>query len=197
MSQDILIAGVGGQGTILASRILACAGILSGNFSRTGETIGMSQRGGCVVSHVRIGSEEKSSYLPMGSGDLLIGFELAETARNLGRLSLKGNCVANLQQIKPVPVSLGLQPYLAEDMKGAIQKQVKDPLFIDGYTLANEAGSVKAVNVVLIGAACGAGYVQLEKESLLEAVRQNVPERFIQLNIQAFELGYEYAKKRG
>ena len=196
MSQDILIAGVGGQGTILASRILASAGILSGQFVRTGETIGMSQRGGCVVSHVRIGSEEKSSYLPMGGGGLLIGFELAEAARNIGKISRKGNGIINTQQIKPVPVSLGLQSYNTEEMKKYLARHMKQSLFLDGYHLAEEAGSVKSVNVVLIGAACGAGYLEFEKDILLEAVCQNVPQRFVQLNSDAFQLGYEFARKK-
>lgn len=90
MRYDVLIAGVGGQGTILASRILAAAAILKGEFARTGETIGMSQRGGCVVSNVRLGGEKVSPYIPNAQADLLLGFELAETARNMGTAAAKG-----------------------------------------------------------------------------------------------------------
>lgn len=108
MSYDVLVAGVGGQGTILSSRILGAMAMNQDRFVRTGETIGMSQRGGTVVSHVRIDSENKCSYIPPNGADLLIGFELCEAARNLIYLKQGGNAVVNHQMIRPVTVSLGL-----------------------------------------------------------------------------------------
>ncbi len=117
MGYDVLVAGVGGQGTILSSRILGAMAMNRGIFVRTGETIGMSQRGGTVVSHVRIDSREKSAYIPLAGADLLIGSELCESVRNLSYLKKDGRVVANTQQIRPVTVSLGLQAYDAAAME--------------------------------------------------------------------------------
>lgn len=192
---DILITGVGGQGTILASKLLANTAIETGLFARTGETIGMSQRGGCVVSHVRIGSENKSSYIAKGGADVLIGFELAEAARNAGFLKKDGHAVINTQTIRPVTVSLGIQTYNEAEIVSYIRKQIKDPLFIDGYTLAEQAGSVKAVNVVLLGACAGAGYIDFSREMCLSCIGKHVPERFKALNEKAFALGYAAGKR--
>ncbi|OQB14311.1 MAG: indolepyruvate oxidoreductase subunit beta [Firmicutes bacterium ADurb.Bin193] len=195
MNYNILIAGVGGQGTILASRILALCAISQGAFARTGETIGMSQRGGCVASHVRMGSADFAAYIPPGCADLLLSFELCEAARSLPFLRPEGACIVNTDIIKPVTVSLGSQEYDSERIIGYIKQNNKNPLFIDAYSLAQEAGSVKAVNVVLLGAALGAGVVPLEKEALTAAVLCNVPEKFAELNLKAFDMGFDYAKR--
>ena len=191
---DILISGVGGQGTVLASRLLAAAAINGGCFARTSETIGMSQRGGCVVSHVRINSENSSSIIPMGSADMLIAFELSEAARSLPRLSKTGCCIVNTQIIKPVSASLGNSAYDAEAIKQSIEKNSKEVYFVDGYSLAEKAGTVKAVNVVLLGAAAATSRMPFTKDALLEAIKQNVPSKFRELNETAFELGYSFGK---
>jgi indolepyruvate ferredoxin oxidoreductase beta subunit len=191
---DILISGVGGQGTVLASRLLAAAAINQGCFARTSETIGMSQRGGCVVSHVRINSEDSSSIIPFGSADMLIAFELSEAARSLPRLSKDGCCIVNTQIIKPVSASLGNSSYDIEAIKKSIESNSKEVYFIDGYSLAEKAGTVKAVNVVLLGAAAAASKMPLSKDALLEAIIENVPAKFRDLNKNAFELGYSFGK---
>ncbi len=190
---NILISGVGGQGTVLASRLLAAAAISDGKFARTAETIGMSQRGGCVVSHVRIDSEKKSSVIPLQSADVLISFELAEAARNLARLSKESVAIVNTQIIKPITASLGNDDYDAEAIKESIIKNIKKVYFIDGYALAQKAGTVKAVNVVLLGAATATGMLPFDKAAMLNAIGENVPAKFRELNIDAFNLGYEYA----
>ncbi len=192
---DILIAGVGGQGTVLASRLIAAAAIKQGSFARTSETIGMSQRGGCVVSHVRINSEKSSSLIPIGSADMIIAFELSEAARSLPRLKMDGCCIINTQTIKPVSASLGSSQYDIEKITDFINTNAKQVYFIDGYSLANEAGSVKAVNVVLLGAAAAVGQMPFGKEVIEEAIIENVPQKFRELNQKAFELGYQYILK--
>jgi indolepyruvate ferredoxin oxidoreductase beta subunit len=164
MKYDIMIAGVGGQGTILASRLLAASAIEAGYFTRTSETIGMSQRGGSVVSHVRIGSINSSPLIPFGKADILIGFELGEAARSLSRLAPGGKCIINTQVIKPVTASLGSNSYDIEGITSYIKTSVPDSVFINGYELAGEAGSVKAVNVVLLGAAVATGILPFERE---------------------------------
>jgi indolepyruvate ferredoxin oxidoreductase beta subunit len=192
---DILIAGVGGQGTVLASRLIAAAAIKHGSFARTSETIGMSQRGGCVVSHVRVNSEKSSSIIPFYNADMIIAFELAEAARNLPRLSGNGCCIINTQVIKPVSASLGTSQYDIEGITKYIKSSTKEAYFIDGYNIAKEAGTVKAVNVVLLGAATAVGRMPFNKEVMLEAIVENVPQKFRELNQKAFNMGYEVAAR--
>jgi len=191
MKIDILIAGVGGQGQVLASRLIGAAAILEGYTVRTGETIGMSQRGGSVVSHVRIGGESLAATVPFGQADLLIGFELCEAVRNLRRLSRNGRLIVNTQRINPVTVSLGMERYDAEAMIETVKQAVQSPILLDGYSLAREAGSVKAVNVVLLGTAVGAGFLPLSRESFLQAIRDILPQKLHDLNFAAFDKGYE------
>lgn len=169
---DILIAGIGGQGTILASRLIAAASMNSGNFVRTAETIGMAQRGGSVVSHVRIGSENKSSMIPLGTADLLIAFDANEAVRNSAWLKSDAYCVINLKTGDTPP-----------DLFGSA-------VYIDGISLAEKAGSVKAQNMVLIGAASGCGYLGFGKDYMLDVMKNMIPEKYIELNIKAFEYGY-------
>lgn len=189
---DILIAGVGGQGTVLASRLLAAAAISQGSFARTSETIGMSQRGGCVVSHVRINSEKSSSIIPMASADMLIAFELSEAARSMPRLKKGGCCIVNTQIIKPVSASLGTSRYDTQEIKDYIDKNSAQLHYIDGYSLANKAGIVKAVNVVLLGAASAAGQMPFSREIIEQAIIENVPRKYSELNQNAFRLGYDF-----
>lgn len=195
MKYDILIAGVGGQGTVLSSRLLAAAAIEAGYFTRTSETIGMSQRGGSVVSHVRIGSKESSPIIPIGKSDLLIGFELAEAARNLSRLSPTGKCIVNLQVIKPVTVSLGGASYNTDEITEYIKSTAPGVVFVDGYSLAENAGSIKAVNVVLLGAAVASGFLPFSKEEVESVIAQNIPKKFLDINLKAFKTGYEFKKQ--
>lgn len=192
---DILISGVGGQGTVLASRLIAAAAIKQGSFARTSETIGMSQRGGCVVSHVRINSEKSSSIIPFDNANMIIAFELAEAARSIPRLKMDGCCIINTQIIKPVSASLGTSQYDIEEIKKYIKDNAKEVYFVDGYKLAQEAGTVKAVNVVLLGAATAVGRMPFSREIMLEAIIENVPQKFRELNEKAFEMGYEFIAK--
>ncbi|HEY5584931.1 MAG TPA: indolepyruvate oxidoreductase subunit beta [Ruminiclostridium sp.] len=189
---DILISGVGGQGTVLASRLIAAAAIKQGSFARTSETIGMSQRGGCVVSYVRINSEKSSSIIPFENANMIIAFELAEAARSLTRLSKDGCCIINTQIIKPVTASLGTSQYDVEEIIKYIKNNAKEVYFIDGYSIAKEAGTVKAVNVVLLGAATAVGKMPFSREVMLQSIVENVPQKFRELNEKAFEMGYEY-----
>lgn len=194
MKYDILIAGVGGQGTVLASRLLAMASISEGFFTRTSETIGMAQRGGSVVSHVRVESANSSPIIPTGTADVIIAFELAEAARSLPRLAKNGKCIVNTQVIKPVTASLGTSAYNSVEIVDFIKRVAPDSVFIDGYSIAEKAGSVKAVNVVLLGAACSAEMLPFTKECLENTIKENVPEKFLELNLKAFNEGYNSVK---
>lgn len=190
MKCDILIAGVGGQGQVLASRLLGEAAIDAGFNVRTGETIGMSQRGGCVTSNVRIDGSALSSAVPLGQADIIVGFEICETVRNLSRLSAGGGVVLNTQVISPVAVSLGQARYDKEKMICYIKGNVKKLVMIDAPAIAGKAGSVKAANVVMLGAACGAGLLPFEKDRFLSVIVKNVPQKYKALNEKAFELGF-------
>lgn len=194
MKYDIMIAGVGGQGTVLASRIIAAAAIESGFFTRTSETIGMSQRGGSVVSHIRIESEKSSPVIPLKKANLLIGFELSEAARSLPRLSPEGKCIVNTHTIQPVTASLGAGAYNVDEITAHIKAKASGSIFVNGYNLANEAGSVKAVNVVLLGIALAEKALPLDKSIVEKVIVENVPKRFIDLNIKALNTGYDYKK---
>ncbi len=184
---DILIAGVGGQGTILASKILAYAAVIEGRKARTGETIGMSQRGGCVVSHVRTGGSH-SPYIPVGGADLLLSFEPCEGARNIAYLKKGGKAAINTASITPVSTALGLSAYDGDKMMKYIAENSK-AVFIDANKLAKESGSIKAVNSVLIGAAFGLGVLDLSEESLRQSMKKNIKPSFLDLNMRAFHSG--------
>ena len=193
MKTDILIAGVGGQGQVLASRLLGAAALDAGFCVRTSETIGMSQRGGCVTSSVRIGGDALSAAVPTGQADLILGFELCETVRSLGRLREGGAVVVSTQVLSPVSVSLGLAQYDPEKMLQYIKNRVSRLVVVDAPGMAAEAGSVKATNVVLLGAACGAGFLPFDKDRFLAVIAANVPGKFKALNEKAFTAGVKFA----
>jgi indolepyruvate ferredoxin oxidoreductase beta subunit len=195
MRFNIIISGVGGQGTVLASRVLATAAMEKGFFVRTAETIGMAQRGGSVISFVRIDSEKAGPIVPMGVGDLLLGFELAEAVRCLPRLNRQGRCIVNSQTIEPVPVSIGKEKYDREAITASIVKQCPRHLFINAPVLAQEAGSVRAVNSVMLGASCGFGQLPFSEDEIETALKQILPERLWSVNIKAFRMGLAKAKK--
>lgn len=189
MRYDILIAGVGGQGTVLASRLLATAALESGFFTRTSETIGMAQRGGCVISHVRVG-DEASPIIPPKHSDLLIAFEPGEAARNLGSLSPNGICIVNTKLVMPVTASLGSSSYDVDSVYEYIKLKYPKTIFVDAYSLAEKAGSVKTVNVVLLGVGCSVGNMPMSRDIVEKVIAENVPERFRKLNMEAFNLGF-------
>lgn len=193
MKYDIIIAGVGGQGQVLASRLIGAAAIASGYPARTGENIGMAQRGGSVVSNVRIGDEEQSATVPSGQADLIIGFEICETARAMKKLKPGGRVILSDLVVKPVTVSLGMQAYDREKMLEYIKKNAESLTVLDAAELAIKAGSVKAANVVMLGAAAGSGAMPLEREAFYKALEMNLPAKYLELNKTAFELGYQYA----
>lgn len=194
MKYDILIAGVGGQGTVLASRLLATAALEAGFFTRTSETIGMAQRGGCVVSHVRVG-DEASPIIPPSHADLLIAFEPGEAARNIDSLSPNGICIVNTRAVMPVTASLGNSAYNVASVNEYIKKKFPGTVFVDAYSLAENAGSVKTVNVVLLGVAAAVGNMPMSRDIVERVIAENVPERFRNLNNKAFNLGFNAINK--
>ena len=192
MNKDILICGVGGQGTVLASRIIAAAAMDEGNAVHSAETIGMAQRGGSVTSHVRIGGEAYSPMIPPGGADMLLAFEPGEAVRNLRYLKKGGTAVVNTTAVKPVTESLKETGYDGSEMT-AYLKQKCTCIFVDAGEACRPFGSSKFFNVIMLGVAAGSGHLGLKKETLLKQIEQYVPARFLDANIRAFTAGTEIA----
>ena len=191
---SILLCGVGGQGTVLASRILAQAAMNRGMFARTAETIGMAQRGGCVVSHVRFGEGVYSSLIPQGSADVIIASEPCEAARNLGYLKSGGLVVTSPDAIQPVTASLSGKRFEGAAMIDYLRRHAR-VLTVDTAELKRRTGSIKGLNIALIGCALEAESVGITADDVDGAIRQKVNPRFWDMNIAALLLGRECAQK--
>lgn len=188
MNTSIMIVGVGGQGTLLASRILGKVAIQCGYDVKVSEVHGMSQRGGSVVTYVRYGDETVASpVIEKGGADIIMAFEELEAYRNLPYLKKGGRLLVNTQCIDPMPVILGKAAYPKEILEKMASLGV-DMTAVDALSLSEEAGSVKAVNVVLIGLL--AKNTAIDKTVWLEVIQNTVPEKFLDVNVKAFELGY-------
>ena len=192
MNKDILICGVGGQGTVLASKIIAAAAMEEGSPVHSAETIGMAQRGGSVTSHVRIGGEAFSPLIPFGGADMLLAFEPGEAVRNLRYLRKGGTAVVNTAAVKPVTESLKETGYDGSEMKAYLQGKC-DCIFVDAEEVCRPFGSTKFFNIIMLGVAAGSGHLGLEKDTLLKQIEQRVPSRFLDVNIRAFNAGIEIA----
>ncbi len=189
MNKAIMIVGVGGQGTLLASRILGSALLSKGYDVKVSEVHGMSQRGGSVVTYVKYGEKVYSPVIGEGEADLILAFEQLESARWLSCLKEDGKVIVNTQKIDPMSVVIGDSEY-PDGVIEAVKNSGASVVTVDALPLAVEAGSSKAVNVVLIGAM--AKNTDIDKEIWLDAVKSCVPEKFLELNLKAFELGYSY-----
>ncbi|MCF0248059.1 MAG: indolepyruvate oxidoreductase subunit beta [Synergistes sp.] len=196
MVKSIVIAGVGGQGTLLASKILASAAGAKGLFVRTSETIGMAQRGGCVSSHLRIDAREVSPIIPSRSADILLGFELAESVRMIPKLKKDAKCAVNCDKIIPTNVALGKGVYLAEEYLALMKEKYPDALFIDCSALALKAGDIRTLNIVILGAAAASGILPFTADEIREAMTRCVKPKLLALNEKAFALGLEAPGRR-
>lgn len=183
---NILLAGVGGQGILLASEVLSEVILMAGLDVKKNEIHGMSQRGGSVVSHVRYGDKVYSSIIPEGEIDVLFSFETLETCRYLPLLRENGQVIINNWKIAPPSVALGKQAY-PENLVETIRQQFPNTKVVDGLDLALEAGNPKTVNTVLLGAL--SNMLDFDKELWLKALEKMIPERLLEINLKAFELG--------
>lgn len=183
---NIMIVGVGGQGTLLASRILGRVAIKEGYDVKVSEVHGMSQRGGSVVTYVKYGEKVYSPIIDRGEADLILAFEMLEAMRALPYLKKGGKMIANTQQMNPMPVITGAMEY-PEDIQKKLESKINLQA-VDALKLAGEAGNIKAVNVVLIGLL--AKSMDVDKQIWLDSIKETVPEKFVEMNLKAFELGY-------
>ncbi|MBR2465906.1 MAG: indolepyruvate oxidoreductase subunit beta [Clostridia bacterium] len=186
MTKNIMIVGVGGQGTLLASRILGNTLIREGFDVKVSEVHGMSQRGGSVVTYVRYGDKVYSPIIDKGDADIILAFELLEAYRALPYLKEGGKILINNQKMDPMPVITGAAIY-PENIEDKISA-VANATVIDALMLAKKAGTTKAVNVVLIGLMARESDIPYEK--WVETVKTTVPEKFLEVNLRAFDLGY-------
>ena len=185
-TKNIMIVGVGGQGSLLASKLLGRLLMEQGYDVKVSEVHGMSQRGGSVVTYVRYGDRVASPVIDKGEADFIVSFELLEAARWLSFLRPGGQIVTSTQQIDPMPVVTGAMQYpenLVEKMRAAGAKV--DAL--DCLALAEEAGSAKAVNIVLLGRL--SRYFDIPEEAWMASLEANVPPKFLEMNKKAFRLG--------
>lgn len=192
MTKNIMIVGVGGQGTLLASRIIGNALLDCGFDVKISEVHGMSQRGGSVVTYVKYGEKVYSPIICRGEADIILSFEQLEAARWLPYLKKGGTIISNTQRINPMPVVTGACEY-PENLLKKISDTGVFLVCCDALSLAREAGSEKAVNVVLI--AILAKYLGIDVEAVRSAVIASVPEKFKEVNQKAFDLGLNYSNK--
>ena len=188
MTDDIILCGVGGQGTILASKLLSAAAMDRGLAVKTAETIGMAQRGGSVFSHVRIGDGANSPLIGRGRAGLIIAFEPAEAVRQLPFLKAGGTVVVSNRPIIPVSATIGGPAYDLDAIMGYLRERVGDNLVVvDADRAAAELGSSKCLNVVLLGAAVRTGALSLTADDIRTAITSRLPERFHELNFRALD----------
>ncbi|MCR5708834.1 MAG: indolepyruvate oxidoreductase subunit beta [Ruminococcus sp.] len=185
-TKSIMIVGVGGQGSLLASRLLGDVLLAQGYDVKVSEVHGMSQRGGSVVTYVKYGDKVYSPVIEKGEADAVISFELLEAARCLPYLKKGGHLITSTQQIDPMPVITGAAEY-PEDLVGKLRAAGAELVAVDALSLAEQAGTAKASNVVLMGVL--AARMDYPMELWQKAIEERVPAKFLELNKKAFELG--------
>lgn len=195
MNKDILICGVGGQGTVLASKLIASAAMSENNIVHSAETIGMAQRGGSVTSHVRIGQNAFSPLIPDHCADLILSFEPAEAVRNLKFLKKDGAVIVNSQPIKPITETLDNTGYDGSNMIEYLKQNCKTCIVVDGKYFSDNLGSSKFFNIAILGVACGANKLGLDKDSLIKQIETKVKEKFVEVNKKAFGLGIKIGEE--
>ncbi len=196
MDKNIIVAGVGGQGSILTSHIIAEAAIKAGEKNknninvRVGETFGAAMRGGAVASHIRIG-DVYGPLVGKGKADLVLALEPLEGLRiGVEYLADGGTAVLNTQPLFPVDVKIGAAKYPSiDEIKEALHKLCGKVITLDATKLALEAGNAKTVSVVMLGAAFASGILTVDRDTMLEAIRERVPKKTLEVNMRAFELG--------
>jgi indolepyruvate ferredoxin oxidoreductase beta subunit len=187
---SFLLVGVGGQGTILASDVLAQVGVKMGYEAKKAEVHGMSQRGGSVVSHVRWGLQVFSPVIARGETDVMIAFEQLEARRFIDHLRPGGLVLINRQAITPITVSAGNSTYPPDDtIRTALLKATGNVHWVNGLDIAEQLGNARTANVVILGAL--SALLEMEAGPWLQVIEGRVPPKYIELNCKAFQAGRE------
>lgn len=194
MQKNIILTGVGGQGTVLASKLIAAASMNKGLPVMSAETIGMAQKGGSVFSHLRVGEGVRSPMIRRGTADLLLAFEPAEAVRMLPYLKKGGTVVVNSHPIMPVTAALKGTDYNGTEMVEYLREHTEHVLVIDGQKAAAVIGNPKTLNVIMLGAAFESGALDfLTEEDVLQAIRQKVKPAYVALNEKALRYAFSLA----
>lgn len=194
MQKNIILTGVGGQGTVLASKLIAAASMNKGLPVMSAETIGMAQKGGSVFSHLRVGEGVRSPMIRRGTADLLLAFEPAEAVRLLPYLKKGGTVVVNSHPIMPVTAALKGTDYNGTEMVEYLREHTEHVLVIDGQKAAAVIGNPKTLNVIMLGAALESGALDfLTEEDVLQAIRQKVKPAYVALNEKALRYAFSLA----
>ncbi|RLC33915.1 MAG: indolepyruvate oxidoreductase subunit beta [Deltaproteobacteria bacterium] len=190
---NIIFAGVGGQGVLLAGKILMQVALDAGYDVKESEVHGMAQRGGSVDCHVRYGDTVYSPLVEKGGADYIVAFEYVEAIRKLDYLKEDGKLIVNRLAVKPVLVEAGLEEY-PQDVESWIKENVKNSVLIDTKDVLKEVKSSRALNIVMLGAL--ANYLAFDKESWEEAIKKTVKEKFVEMNLNAFDRMFKLKKLR-
>ena len=185
MRKNIVLCGVGGQGTVLASRLISAAAMAKGVPVMSAETIGMAQRGGSVFSHLRLGEGVYSPMIARGEADLILAFEPGEAVRMLPYLKAGGQVVVSSRPVMPVTATLSGASYSAEEMIRFLKAHVENLMVVDAEKALKDVGSPKVLNLILLGAALQSGALGLTPDEIKAAVLEKIPEKFHALNFRA------------
>ena len=196
-TKRLIIVAVGGQGNLLASKVLGEAALISDIPVQMSEIHGMAQRGGVVESAIVFG-DAQSTIISDGEADILLGFEPSETARALNKSSKETVVITNTSPLPPFTVGIGIGTYPdIEELKRLIKEKTSRLIAFDASVLASQAGNPMSLNIVLLGALIQTGILPLSAEIIKEAIRTTTKQAFVDTNIKAFDLGFSAAEKAG
>lgn len=187
MNKNIILCGVGGQGTILASKLISAAAMAKGIAVKSAETIGMAQRGGSVFSHIRLGEAAECPMIAAGTADIILGFEPGEAVRMLPYLKKDGVVVVSQRPVMPVTAALAGSNYNGSEMIDYLKDKVQHVLAVDTEKACKELGSAKIVNLLLLGTAAASGELGLSIDDIRQAVISKVSSKFHELNFRALD----------
>lgn len=190
MHKNIVLCGVGGQGTVLASKLMAAAAMTKGLQVMSAETIGMAQRGGSVFSHLRIGDDILTPMIAEKTADIIIGFEPGEAVRMLPYLKEDGAVVVSNKAVMPVTASLSKADYCADQMLTYLKSKVSNLTIVDTDRACDELGTQKVMNVLLLGAAVRTGEIGFTPDEIMQEIKKRLPEKLHAINERA--LYYEF-----
>ncbi len=187
MSKNVLLCGVGGQGTVLASKLMAAAAMDKGMNVLTAETIGMAQRGGSVTSHLRMGDDIYSPLIGKGQADIILGFEPGEAVRMLPYLKKDGIIIVNTRPVRPVTGALTGADYTGKEMLEYLRSKTENLITVDSDKAVEDLGSTKVLNMVILGAAIESGMLDITKDEIKKAIIKKVAPKFHELNMCAVD----------
>lgn len=192
MNRNIILCGVGGQGTVLASKLISSVAMEKGLPVMSAETIGMSQRGGSVFSHIRIGEGIQTPMIAEGEADIIIAFEPGEAVRMLPYLKADGQMIVSAKEVMPVMATLTGADYQGKEMLDYLAAKVANLVVVETEDACQKIGTTKALNVFLLGVAVASGALGITEEELKAIIKKKVPEKFHELNFKALECAKEY-----